>query len=81
MRTGGPYNRIERWTALRSESGAKGETVPSASPLRADQSKRTRNVDFIGVPYGIRTRVTAVKGRCPRPLDEGDEAFQKARWV
>jgi hypothetical protein len=24
-------------------------------------------------PYGIRTRVTAVKGRCPRPLDEGAE--------
>ncbi len=22
-------------------------------------------------PYGNRTRVTAVKGRCPRPLDEG----------
>ena len=26
---------------------------------------------FIGDPYGIRTRVVAVKGRCPRPLDEG----------
>ena len=26
---------------------------------------------FIGAPYGTRTRVTAVKGRCPGPLDEG----------
>ena len=26
-----------------------------------------------GVPYGVRTRVTAVRGRCPRPLDEGDK--------
>ena len=27
---------------------------------------------FNGVPKGIRTPVTAVKGRCPRPLDDGD---------
>ena len=26
----------------------------------------------IGVPTGIRTPVIAVKGRCPRPLDDGD---------
>src|SRR5437773_11733911 len=26
----------------------------------------------IGVPKGIRTPVTAVKGRCPGPLDDGD---------
>ena len=25
-----------------------------------------------GVPKGIRTPVAAVKGRCPRPLDDGD---------
>ena len=30
----------------------------------------------IGVPNEIRTRVTAVKGRCPRPLDDGDKVLQ-----
>ena len=28
---------------------------------------------LFGVPKGIRTPVTAVKGRCPRPLDDGDK--------
>jgi hypothetical protein len=28
---------------------------------------------MFGVPKGIRTPVTAVKGRCPRPLDDGDK--------
>ena len=27
---------------------------------------------MIGVPKGIRTPVAAVKGQCPRPLDDGD---------
>jgi hypothetical protein len=29
---------------------------------------------LIGVPYRIRTGVAAVRGRCPGPLDEGDDA-------
>jgi hypothetical protein len=31
-----------------------------------------RNHFIYGVPNEIRTRVTAVKGRCPRPLDDRD---------
>ena len=34
-----------------------------------------------GVPKGIRTPVTAVKGRCPRPLDDGDAKRQGGRMV
>ena len=29
-----------------------------------------------GVPKGIRTPVTAVKGQCPRPLDDGDRCIE-----
>lgn len=29
-------------------------------------------MSIAGVPTGIRTPVIAVKGRCPRPLDDGD---------
>ena len=29
-----------------------------------------------GDPYGTRTRVAAVKGQCPRPLDEGAMAMK-----
>ena len=50
------------------------------SPLSDDAYKASTNkarhlasynTERNGDPYGIRTRVAAVKGRCPRPLDEG----------
>ena len=34
--------------------------------------KRENYYNNNGVPTGIRTPVTAVKGRCPRPLDDRD---------
>ena len=39
-----------------------------------DQKAREVNSD----PYGTRTRVAAVKGPCPRPLDEGASTLSKA---
>ncbi len=42
-------------------------------PPRRALSEPDEQVYFVsGVPKGIRTPVTAVKGRCPRPLDDGD---------
>ena len=36
-------------------------------------------IDFNGVPNRIRTGVAAVKGQCPRPLDDGDEEVSLRR--
>jgi hypothetical protein len=33
---------------------------------------QSRAIINSGVPKGVRTPVTAVKGQCPRPLDDGD---------
>ena len=38
-------------------------------------------IRFGGVPDGIRTRVIAVKGRCPRPLDDGDAWWSKVKGI
>ena len=55
---------VEKWSAQDEGDGGKkseeseGLTIKSASFQGASD------------PNGIRTRVTAVKGRCPRPLDD-----------
>ncbi len=49
------------------QHGESGHRLEDAGGIQAGLKERVR-----GVPDGIRTRVTAVKGRCPRPLDDGD---------
>ena len=43
------------------------------SGTKIEKGQRQHAGPFLyGVPRGVRTPVTAVKGRCPRPLDDGD---------
>src|SRR5689334_10608130 len=63
--------------SLASSSLCQGRCVLAASAAAiaaASLAAADRNHWNIGVPYRIRTGVAAVRGRCPGPLDEGDEA-------
>ncbi len=42
---------------------------------RWQKGKQVSQKSKSGIPYEIWTRVTAVKGRCPRPLDERDTVY------
>src|SRR5882762_6466610 len=75
---------MKQYAAMRQRRIARlfmsGELNRShARPFRMDSVWRLaldltlgQVTDYIGVPKGIRTPVTAVKGRCPGPLDDGD---------
>ncbi|MFM1798325.1 MAG: hypothetical protein RLZZ117_603 [Cyanobacteriota bacterium] len=39
-----------------------------------DNSRMLGIARMVNTPKGIRTPVASVKGRCPRPLDDGGEA-------
>jgi hypothetical protein len=39
-----------------------------------NKKARKKRAYSFGVPKGIRTPVAAVKGQCPRPLDDGDRS-------
>jgi hypothetical protein len=55
---------LAEWTGL--EPATPGVTGRYSNQLNYHSAEN------LGVPTGIRTPVTAVKGRCPRPLDDGD---------
>jgi hypothetical protein len=60
----GPINTFPGWQAT-GRTVKRGErALILCMPITV--------IEIIGVPYGSRTRVAAVKGRCPRPLDERD---------
>src|SRR5713101_4768901 len=71
-----PLSPSERRKVLRFfhfyGDAARGAThaKAGAGPLR--RSLAPDRETTLGVPNRIRTGVTAVKGRCPRPLDDGD---------
>src|SRR5207237_465765 len=44
---------------------------PATSGLTGRRALQTAPQDPAGTPNGIRTRAAALKGRCPRPLDDG----------
>ena len=78
--------RGEDSQAMRRTRGADGcvrnaLTAPQSKmrkPRFTGLSCRCSNA-MLGVPKGIRTPVTTVKGSCPRPLDEGDKTFTAMR--
>ena len=55
--------RLARSRELRTSRYRGAACLQPGAPIAAE---------IFGVPTGIRTPVTAVKGRCPRPLDDGD---------
>ena len=45
-------------------------TIALTGKKRKTEKRLIEGVFQVGTRYGSRTRVTAVRGRCPRPLDE-----------
>ena len=63
--TSRPAIKVAVTRALESPAESSGHKVGTARHA-------TYKLLIYGVPKGIRTPVTAVKGRCPGPLDDGD---------
>jgi hypothetical protein len=69
-----PEGRTVATPSLKSASTTLLTTNRLPNPNGIGVFRDFREAEGVGVPYEIRTRVTAVKGRCPGPLDERDRA-------
>ncbi len=70
----------ERDPGKPSMSWSNGPSRIADPPIRAGTSReRVYLIEIMGVPKGIRTPVTAVKGRCPGPLNDGNPAARELR--
>ena len=68
--------RVPAAAALRAfiDARPRGRLIGSERPDATPCAQAMREGPGHGAPYGNRTRVSAVKGRRPGPLDEGREA-------
>src|SRR6266542_5825795 len=69
---------FEQWRA-RLSRGRTCRPEPCSAcrvPVRGTP-QRNRN----GGPNGIRTRVSALRGPCPRPLDDGAAGWDEDNWL
>jgi hypothetical protein len=72
-RTGQSVTQRTMWTSSSVGSESLRLAAPSVRRYRVKLTVVLENhtADRKNDPYGNRTRVAAVKGQCPRPLDEG----------
>ena len=69
------HRRAHRETSRRPlEFGVSSEVIRFAERERPFQTRVWKGLPY-GSPNEIRTRVAAVRGRCPRPLDDGTRGF------
>ena len=74
-------NRANGNTYMASHNRALNVSVNVSAKGNSHRKDGCKLLRDVGVPYGNRTRVAAVKGRCPRPLDERDRQGFKLQYI